>query len=115
MLGGNRLDRVSELLRHEVSQLLHEEIEREPGVLATVTRVEVSPDLEHANVYVSILPDDRFQDFFDTLNRSVGHIQQLLNKRLVLEFVPKLRFLPDRTPGQAAAIERLLDTLDDLR
>ncbi|MBI4089982.1 MAG: 30S ribosome-binding factor RbfA [Candidatus Kerfeldbacteria bacterium] len=115
MLGGDRLDRVSELLRQEVSALFEREVEVPPGVLATVTRVKVSPDLEHATVWLSVHPSSRASEVFERLERVIGVLQQQLNRKLVMESVPRLRFIPDQGEDQAARIEQLLDGLDGNR
>lgn len=112
MLGGDRLERVNELLRQEVSALLEREVEVPPGVLATVTQVKVSADLEHATVWLSVHPSGRAPEVFELLQHTVGTMQYLLNQKLVMETVPRLRFVPDQGEDQAARIERLLDGLD---
>ncbi len=113
MLGGDRLERVSGLLRTELSSIMHREIEFDPGTLCTVTRVTVSPDLEHAKVWISVLPANQARLVLAALEREIGRIQRLLNRRLVMEYVPKIRFLIDESEENAATIDHLLDTLHD--
>ncbi len=112
MLGGDRLDRVNALLRRELSTLVARELEFPSGTLVTVTKVTTSPDLEHAKVYVSILPPERTAEVIEPLDKSTATIQRLLNRALVMEFVPRIRFVVDDGENRAARIERLLDTLD---
>lgn len=111
MLGGDRLDRVSELLRQEVSVLLERQVEVPPGVLATVTRVKVSPDLEQATVWLSVHPADRGPEVFEHVHREIRLIQRHLNRTLVMETVPRVRFVLDDGEDRAARIEHLLDSL----
>jgi ribosome-binding factor A len=111
VLGGDRLDRVNELLRQEVSALLEREIEVPSGVLATVTRVKVSPDLEHATIWLSVHPAERGPEVFEHLQREIRTIQRRLNQTLVMETVPRIRFVPDDGEDRAARIEHLLDSL----
>lgn len=115
MLGGDRLERVNELVRTEVGDLLQREVEVPPGVLMTVTKVETSPDLEHARVWISILPSKRADAVLKGVQADIRRIQHLLNKRLVMESVPRLRFLIDGGGDRAEHLERLLDTLDEPR
>lgn len=112
MLGGNRLDRVGELIRHEVSVVMHREIDFPTGILVTVTRVTVSPDLEHAKVWVSVLPFDRSGEVFERLTTEIGQIQRILNRKLVLEEVPRIRFMKDEGEHRASHVEQLLDTME---
>lgn len=113
MLGGNRVDRVSELIRQEISGLIARNVEFEPGVLVTVTRVACSPDFEHAKVWVSVLPADRIEAVLETLGRNIRELQRLLNRALVMNPLPRIRFLIDRTEQQAEGVERLLDSLGE--
>lgn len=113
MLGGNRLDRINQLVRDELAELLRREIEVPPGSLLTITRVEVSPDIEHARVWVSVMPFDHSQEVLQLLQHRIGDLQRALNRKLVMEFVPRIRFLLDTTEDQAARIDELLDKLDD--
>ncbi len=113
MLGGQRLNRVNQLIRQELSELIKREIEFEPGVLVTVTRVQTSSDLEHASVWISVLPSDSASDVLAHLTKSLGALQRLLNRKLVMESVPKLRLILDMSADRASEIERLLDSLND--
>lgn len=113
MLGGERVDRVNELLRHELAGLLTREIELPEDTLVTITNVQVSPDLGHAKVWVSVLPFDRTADALAVITKSAGSLQQLINRKLRIKPVPKIRFLADEREHQASRIERLLDSLGD--
>ncbi len=112
MLGGDRLTRVGELIRHELGELIHREVEFAQGVLVTVTGVVTSPDLEHAKVFVSVLPSKDREGAMAALNASIRNLQHLLNRRLVIKPVPKLRFVLDDAVDRTTRVERLLDTID---
>ncbi len=113
MLGGDRITRVNELVLHEVSGLIRREVELPLGMLATVVAVETSPDLAYAKVFVSVLPSSKADEAFKALNKHVGRVQQLLNRKLTMLKVPRIRFMLDTGEDRAAHLERLLDTLDD--
>lgn len=113
MLGGERVDRVNELLRHELGEVLSRELELPEGTLVTVTNVQVSQDLAHAKVWVSVLPFDRTEETLALMTKSVGTLQHILNRKLRMEPVPRIRFLVDEHEHQAARIEQILDSLDD--
>lgn len=113
MLGGQRLDRVNQLIRQELSELIKREIEFAPGVLVTVTRVQTSSDLEHASVWISVMPSDSASDVLAYLTKSLGALQRLLNRKLVMESVPKLRLVLDHSADRASEIEQLLDSLNN--
>ena len=113
MLGGDRIVRVNELVRHELSELIRRVVEFAPGVLVTVTSVKSSPGHEHAKVWVSVHPSSRADDVFEILSKEVGRLQRLLNKRLVMDPLPKIAFFRDEGGDHAQHLERLLDTIND--
>ena len=80
------------------------------AAMATVTEVELSPDLKHARVYVSIFTDDpdRRQQVLDGLDSAAGQLQREIGARLGLRYTPMLRFEYDETIVRAARIESLL-------
>lgn len=112
MLGGDRITRVNELVRTEISGLLRREVELPDSVMATVTSVSTSPDLGYATVSISVLPSPRAAEVLAVLQRHVGRIQRLLNRKLMMLTVPRIRFVIDSGEDKAAHVERLLDTLD---
>lgn len=113
MLGGNRLDRVNELLRHELSKLVRREVDVPKGVLITITRVKVSRDLSEAKVWVSVLPHEQSAEILGLLESRKDGLWNLLRRKLTIEYVPKILFLGDDTEDRAARIERLLDNLNE--
>ena len=87
-----RSERVKAELKREISVILHDEIKDPRLGFITLTRVEITPDLKNANVYVSVLGDDKAKlDTIKGLKSASGYIQRLIGKRLSLKFVPRLR------------------------
>lgn len=113
MLGGSRIDRVNELVRQELSELMLRVLELPLGTLVTITRVSCSPDLEHAKVWVSILPTDETEEVMKRLEGALGELQYQLVRKLSMEPIPKIRWILDETETQAERIETILDSLDD--
>ncbi|MDF1535961.1 MAG: 30S ribosome-binding factor RbfA [bacterium] len=109
-----RADRVSELLKHEISEILFRET-KDPGIgEVTITRVEVTDDLKLATVYFGVL--DRTaeaEQVTEGLQRAGGHIQRLLGKRLRLRFIPKLTFQFDRNLDYSMKIAKILQVIDE--
>src|SRR5580693_8586302 len=92
----HRLARVSEVIREVASETILFEI-RDPRVKGvTVTRAEVSGDLQHAKVYVSIMgtPAEQAQ-CLDGLQHAAGFVQSKLASRLKTRFTPLIRFVLD--------------------
>ena len=75
----------------------------------TVTAAEVSPDLRHARVYVSVLgSDSEKQATFDGLDSVASHLRSRLARQLQLRVAPEIQFKEDDTIARAARIESLL-------
>ncbi len=75
----------------------------------TVTAAEVTPDLRHARVFVSVLgSEDEKKATFEGLQSLAGHLRARLAKSLQLRVAPELQFKEDDTVARAARIESLL-------
>ncbi|BBO35470.1 ribosome-binding factor A [Lacipirellula parvula] len=76
----------------------------------TVTKVEVSPDMRQAKVFVSIMGDDRAADLcMHGLQSSAGYLQQKIAKRIDTRYTPRVIFELDMGVKKSIAIARLLD------
>lgn len=105
-----RLARVAEVIREVASETILFELQdpRVKGV--TVTRAEVSADLQHAKVFVSIMGTDKEQDLcMHGLKHSAGFIQSKLAKRLETRFTPVLQFVKDEGVKKSIEVSRLIN------
>jgi ribosome-binding factor A len=92
-----RMARVNDLIRREISELILREV-RDPRLsgLLSVTRVETSPDLRYAKVFVSLMgSDEEKRQAEDGLAAASGFLRRGLGDRVVLRYVPQLTFLLD--------------------
>lgn len=101
----HRKERVGELIRDELGQFFLRELEF-PGKVLTITSVEVSGDLTHAKVRVSVLPSGGEEDILKKLIKMRGHFQHLLNYKMNIRPMPEIRFEIDRGLEKAAIIEK---------
>ena len=106
-----RIKKVNELIKRELSQIILREIEFPKGVLATITRVETSPNLIQAKIYISALPEDKTIDVLKSLSYKIYSIQQLLNKRLKMRPMPKIEILEEKQTKEAGRIEEILEKI----
>ncbi len=105
----NRNVRVSELLKREVSDILHTRYQKET-VAITVTAVDVSPDHSNAKVYYSFLVrDDGHWNAQGFLDRIAGKVRFELGKRIVLKRLPALSFVFDERIAQGNRINEIID------
>jgi ribosome-binding factor A len=110
MADSRRADRVGEAIRAEVATFLSEGA-KDPRLvgLITVTAVEVTRDLRHARVFVTILGSDTERAAsIDALESMKGHLRSRLAKTLRLRVAPELSFRLDESVARAARIESLL-------
>jgi ribosome-binding factor A len=100
----HRLARVAEAVREVASETILYEL-RDPRIkMVTVTRAEVSGDLQHAKVYVSVMGTPKEQELtLRGLRHAAGYVQSKLARRLQTRFTPVIRFVPD--PGVKNSIE----------
>lgn len=107
-----RPTRVGELLQAEIANLLLRHLKDPRLSLATISRVEVSPDLREARVYVSRVGSESEQkETMEGFDRAVGFIRGQLGRRLRLRYTPNLTFLLDTAIADGVRISRLLHDL----
>ncbi len=84
------------------------------GGLLTVTRLDVTPDLDVAKVYVSVMGrEDGPAPAIEALNRASGHIRTEISRKMHIRKAPKFTFVEDDGAAYAAHINELLRELND--
>lgn len=106
-----RMEKIDELIAQQLGQIIVSEVELPKGSIVTITKVKTSPDLHQAKVFLSVLPESHQKEVMSLLINNAYEFQKILNDRLTLRSVPKLRFIIDETGQKAAEIEQLLDNL----
>lgn len=105
----SRTQRVGGQIQRELAQIIQQEV-RDPRVgFITISEVEVSRDLGHAKIFVTLL--DPKQDVVETLralNKAGGFLRKLLGKRIVMRLVPELHFVYDNSLDTGARVDALL-------
>jgi ribosome-binding factor A len=106
----HRLERVSEVVREVASSTILFEL-RDPRVKGvTVTRAEVSGDLQHAKVYVSVMGTPQEQNLcMHGLKHAAGFVQSKLADRLQTRFTPVIQFILDQGVKNSIEISRLIN------
>lgn len=108
----NRLTRVNELLKREISSVIQRDYEWK-GALVTVSGVEVTQDLKEAKVWVGVL-GGAAGPVVDKLNHEHGAIQTRVMKRVVLKSTPVLAFRHDASAERGVEIVNLLDEVEKI-
>ena len=114
-LTNRRPDRVAEAIREEVAGFLADGA-KDPRVtgLVTVTGVELTRDLRHAKVFVSVLGSDaERKETFEGLASIASHLKIRVGRALRLRVAPDIEFKADDSIARAARIETLLAQIKD--
>ena len=112
----SRLERVAELLREAISDILRMVVHDPRIGFVTITEVKVTPDFRECFAYVSVYGSKEVQnDTMAGLQSSADFIRGELNKRVRLRFIPKLQFILDSRVESANKVLQLLDSLNNSR
>ena len=112
MAQGLRPDRVGEQIRQELGELLTRTV-HDPGIgFITITRVQVTPDLQQARVFYTALGDDKSRaNTARALGRAATFLRRQIGSRLRLKRTPELLFQYDESIAGQDRIEQLLNEL----
>jgi len=107
-----RPERLAETLKEEISEVVGFELDDPDLQNATVTEVEVSPDLRDAKVYVLINGDEaEIKKSLRNLQNAAGFVRQQVALNLDMRFAPHIHFARDTAEENAARVGRLLNEL----
>ncbi|MGB3508537.1 MAG: 30S ribosome-binding factor RbfA [Microcoleaceae cyanobacterium] len=118
MATGRRISRVASLIKREVSQmLLHGIKDDRVGIgMVSVTDVDVSGDLQHAKIFVSIYGSDEVRtQTMEGLRSATGYVRSELGHRVRLRRTPEVIFVEDRSLERGTEIISLLNKLSQDR
>lgn len=113
----NRVDRLNSLLKEVLSEVIRKDV-RNPHVheMVTVTRVNITKDLHHAKVYISVIGSEHEKiETRDALQSASGFIAVNASKKVVMRFFPELSFVIDDSVDKHMRIEALLGKIDEER
>ena len=107
-----RTDKVAHALMREVSAVIQHDLHDPHIGFVTITKVEVSPDLRNAKLYVSVLGVEKaIEDTIAHLRGALGYIRHRITPKLDLRYVPILSVYYDDTELKAERIEKKLGEL----
>lgn len=108
-MGQLRSEKVQELIKQEVSQIVLREL-KDPRIgFVTVTQVDITGDLRSAKIYVSLMgSEEQIKDCWIALQSSLGYIRREIGKRIRLRCTPELSFQLDKSLDYSVHIQELL-------
>ncbi len=109
-----RQNKINSALQKEIAYLLQGIIRKEniSNLMISVTKINVSPDLSSAKVYLSIFPNDNILDYLNSLNNNCNRIKHDLSQKMKNQLfkIPKLSFYIDDSLDYIEKIEKELKT-----
>jgi ribosome-binding factor A len=101
-------------IQHEVSLMISRNMKDRRVGFVTVTGVQMSPDLRHAKIFISLMgSEEEKKEGLATLNHASGWIRHELGQRIRAKFVPDILFLMDASLDYGERIDRLIDGIHE--
>jgi ribosome-binding factor A len=105
----HRPERLAEVLREEITEIVGYELEDPKLIAVTVTEVQVSDNLRNAKVFVVVEGDeDEIKEAMDALQHASSFVRQQLALNMDLRYAPQIHFARDTVEENAARVEELL-------
>ena len=112
-MASNRIGRINEEIQKELSSCIRNlKDPRVQDTMISITRVETTPDLRWAKVYVRFLQADRAKDAIKGLKSAGGYLRRELGRALNLRYTPELNWELDDSITYGAKMLALINTLD---
>jgi ribosome-binding factor A len=106
-----RTDQFSEMIQHELSEVLAKDFEFPHNAFVTITKVHTTPDLKNADVFISVLPMQHTDEIVGVLAVNAKHLRHILSENSAARGIPQLHFTTDAGEMFANNIDRILDEL----
>ena len=112
-MASNRIGRINEEVQKELSDLLRNlKDPRVQDTMISITRVETTPDLRYAKIYVSFLEEHRANDALKGLRSASGYLRRELGRSLQLRYTPELVWELDDSITYGAKMLKLINSLE---
>ncbi|MCC5831780.1 MAG: 30S ribosome-binding factor RbfA [Chlamydiales bacterium] len=112
-MSSRRIERINSLLKEVISDVIRKEV-KNPRLpqLITVTNVDVTKDLRHAKVFVSVIGEEAVKnEAIDVLQSAAGFIGIHASKQVVMRYFPELTFVLDDSVEKQMHIDRLISDI----
>ena len=110
-----RLERVRELLKREIGEIIRRELPVNEAGLINVNDLEVAANLKNATVYIGILGGKAQKEKgMEMLEKKRPRIQGLIARGVVLKYTPRLRFVLDESVERGNRVLKIIEELEKL-
>jgi ribosome-binding factor A len=108
-----RVQRVRELLKRQLGEILRREVQLSDGSMVTVTDVDVTKDLQSATVFIGIIGSEgQRKQGMELLQKERKRIQGLVGRAVILKYTPQLRFVLDESISRGNRVLEILDEIE---
>ena len=105
----NRIHKINDQLMREISVILRELKDNRIPLMTSVVKVDATPDLRYAKVYVSVMGDEKTKhDAMQALEKASGYVRREVGTRMKIRYTPELTFTLDDSIEHGAKINRIL-------
>jgi ribosome-binding factor A len=104
----HRTEQLNEELRHLISEFLAREAEWPENSLATVLKVETTPNLQEAKIFVSVIPANQTGSVLSVLKRLTSEMASFLRKNMTVHSIPHFTWVIDQGEVQVDRLEQLI-------
>lgn len=109
-----RTDRLAEIIKEEISQIIQSELKDPRLGFITITGAKVTPDVRHAIIFFSVLGDEeKIKSTIEGLQSSKGFIRNELGTRIRLKYLPELDFKLDRSIEEGIRITEIITRIHE--
>jgi ribosome-binding factor A len=109
-----RSDRVADIIRREVSDILFREVKDPRLSFITITSVDLGKDLRNAKIYYTSLKEaEELEEIKKSLKKAVGFVQRKLGKRVHLRYLPQLSFVYDSSLKYGSHMDSIFRKIDE--
>ncbi|MDP2654016.1 MAG: 30S ribosome-binding factor RbfA [Candidatus Omnitrophota bacterium] len=107
-----RMERINELMKREISDMLQKEFQDPRFLRVTVTGVSVSRDLRYAKVLYTVLGEgNETEQIQENLSRVSGFVRKLVGERIRLRHIPEIQFVYDKSVDYSIHIEQMINEI----
>ncbi|MCK4648297.1 30S ribosome-binding factor RbfA [bacterium] len=103
-----RAQRAGRLIQEEISKIIQRKLKDHRIGFVTITGVDVTDDLRHAKVFITVLKEEEKAPTLEGLEHAKGFIRREIGQRIKMRFTPEIEFGFDEAVEKGARIEEVL-------
>jgi len=103
-----RILKINKLIKQELGKIILTDVDLPRDIILTITKVSASADLRYADVFISVLPNEKNVEAKKMIEENIYFIQRKLNKKLFMKPLPRIRFVIDQSGEYVSKIEELI-------